>query len=93
VAIKKGMGVTAMKIFAQEKLNGKAPVEKLISYSMSLPVAATVIGMPELAHIEENIKVAKAFKPLSRQEMDRMNKEMLPLKASIDHFFMHHIDC
>jgi predicted aldo/keto reductase-like oxidoreductase len=68
-------------------------VEKLISYSLSLPVAACTIGMPELAHIEQNIQVAKAFKPLSRNEMDSMNAKMLPLKASIDHFFSNHIDC
>ena len=93
VALGKKMGVTAMKIFAQERLNGKAPVEKLISYSMSLPVAATVIGMPELAHIEQNVQIAKSFKPISRREMNEMNKQTLPLKASIDRFFMHHEDC
>jgi aryl-alcohol dehydrogenase-like predicted oxidoreductase len=93
VALGKKMGVTAMKIFAQERLNGKAPVEKLISYSMSLPVAATVIGMPQISHLEENVRIAKAFKPLSREEMDRLNKEMLPVKASIDEFMMHHFDC
>jgi len=93
VALRKKMGITAMKVFAQERLNGKAPVEKLISYALSLPVAAAVIGMPQVAHIEQNIQVAKAFKPLSRAEMDNMNREMLPLKASIDHFFAHHIDC
>ena len=47
VALKKKMGVTAMKIFAQDALVGQAPPEKLIQYSMSLPVAATVIGMPK----------------------------------------------
>ncbi len=93
VAIRKKMGVTAMKIFAQERLNGKASVEKLISYALSLPVAACTLGMPELAHIDQNIQVAKAFKPLSRGEMDSMNTQLLPLRASIDHFFSNHIDC
>ncbi|MEJ7607645.1 MAG: aldo/keto reductase [Bryobacteraceae bacterium] len=37
VAVQKKMGIIAMKVFAQEGLNGKAPVEKLISYSLSLP--------------------------------------------------------
>ena len=72
-------GVTAMKIFAQERLNGKASVEKLISYALSLPVAACTLGMPELAHIDQNIQVAKAFKPLSRGEMDSMSYQSLPL--------------
>ena len=54
VALKKKMGLTAMKVFAQEKLLGKASPEMLLRYCMSLPVAATTIGMPELAHIDFN---------------------------------------
>src|SRR5947199_125610 len=47
VALRKKMGVTAMKVFAQDALAGQAPPEKLLHYSMSLPVAATVGGMPD----------------------------------------------
>src|SRR3954454_9134948 len=50
VALRKKMGVTAMKIFAQDVLVGQAPPEKLIRYAMSLPVAAAVIGMPKAEH-------------------------------------------
>src|SRR5574340_368612 len=39
VALKKKMGLTAMKVFAQEKLLGKASPEMLLRYAMSLPVA------------------------------------------------------
>lgn len=93
VATKKNMGVIAMKIFAQEKLNGKAPVEKLIRYSLSLPVAAAVIGMPQLEHIDTNLKVAKAFKPMPMEEMrDLGNKLAAENKASIDRFFSDHVD-
>jgi len=93
VALKKKMGITAMKLFAQEKLNGKAPAEKLISYALSLPEAAAMVGMPRMEHLEENIRIAKSFQPLSRQEMNDLNGKMLPLKASIDRFFMNHVDC
>jgi len=51
VALRKKMGVTAMKIFAADVLVGQAPNDRLIRYSMSLPVAATVIGMPKVEHI------------------------------------------
>ena len=85
VANRKKMGVIAMKIFAQEGLNGKAPVEKLISYSMSLPVSAAVLGMPKLEYIEENIRVAKAFKPMPASEMKRLSDQLAGAhKASLD---------
>lgn len=93
VALKKKMGVTAMKIFAQEQLNGKAPVEKLIGYSLSLPVAAAVVGMPQLEHITENIQVAKAFRPMPQDEMRQFSGQLATAhKASIDRFFADHVD-
>jgi predicted aldo/keto reductase-like oxidoreductase len=93
VANKKNMGVIAMKIFAQEQLNGKAPVPKLISYSLSLPVTAVVLGMPKLEYIEENISVAKAFKPMPAGDMRKLSDELAgEHKASIDRFFADHVD-
>jgi hypothetical protein len=93
VALKKKMGVTAMKIFAQEKLLGKASPEMLLRYAMSLPVAATTVGMPEMAHIDFNLSVAKSFKPLSREEMRSLPGSVSEkMRASIDLFFSDHVD-
>jgi predicted aldo/keto reductase-like oxidoreductase len=94
VALKKKMGLTAMKVFAQEKLLGQAPPEILVRYAMSLPVAAATIGMPELAHIDFNISVAKNFKPLSPEEMKSLPASVTAhMRASIDRFFSDHVDC
>jgi uncharacterized protein len=93
VALRKKMGVTAMKIFAQDALVGQASADKLIHYSMSLPVAATVIGMPKIEHIEQNIAVAKAFKPLPADEMKRMSGDLSAKnKLALDHYFRNHVD-
>ncbi len=93
VALGKKMGVTAMKIFAQDALVGQAPYEKLIQYTMSLPVAAAVIGMPKPEHLERNVAVAKAFRPMPREEMKRLSDELAPRnKMALDHFFQHHVD-
>jgi predicted aldo/keto reductase-like oxidoreductase len=93
VALGKKMGVTAMKIFAQDALVGQAPPEKLIQYSMSLPVAAAVIGMPKPEHVEENVRVAKAFKPMPLDEMRRMSGELSPKnRLALERYFQNHID-
>jgi predicted aldo/keto reductase-like oxidoreductase len=92
VALRKKMGVTAMKIFAQEKLNGKTSIDNLIRYSLSLPVSAVVLGMPKLEHLEQNVAVAKAFQPMSRTEMNGLNGQLNQYKASIDTFFQDHVD-
>ena len=91
VAVRKKMGIIAMKVFAQEQI--KAPAKDLIRYSLSLPVTACVVGMPKLEFVDENISLAKAFKPLGREEMRRISGELVPThKAKIDAFFADHID-
>ena len=94
VANRKKMGVIAMKIFAQEGLSGKAPAEKLIQYSLSLPVSAVVVGMPKPEFIDANIATAKAFKPMAKDEMHRFSSELSAAhKAQLDTYFHDHVDC
>jgi len=93
VALRKKVGVTAMKIFAQDAIVGQAPVDKLIRYSLSLPVAAAVIGMPKPEHVEQNVAVAKAFTPLPADEMKRMSGELSEKnKLALVRFFEGHVD-
>jgi uncharacterized protein len=94
VARRKKMGVIAMKVFAQEGLSGKATAEKLMHYSMSLPVSAIVVGMPKLEFVDENIAIAKRFKPMPRNEMKRMADDLsAEHKARLDTWFHNHVDC
>jgi uncharacterized protein len=94
VANRKKMGVIAMKIFAQEGLSGRAPADKLVRYSMSLPVTAVVIGMPKLEYIDANIAVAKAFEPMSPTEMKGLSDHIAgEHKLALDRYFSDHVDC
>lgn len=93
-ALRKNMGLTAMKVFAQEKLIGKAAPDVLLRYAMTLPVSAAVAGMPQIDHIEANLQVARAFRPLSRDEMRKLPETVsAQMRASIDRFFANHADC
>src|SRR5262249_26145097 len=93
VAVRKNMGVIAMKVFAQDALNAQAPAEKLLYYSLSLPVAAAVVGMPKLEHIDENARLAKAFRPLPKSEMKRLSARLSETsKQALDQYFWNHVD-
>ena len=93
VALKKKMGVIAMKVYAQEQLVGKASISDLLRYSLSLPVGAAVVGMPKFEFIDENVQLAKSFSPLSKPTMkDLSGKLALKHKAAIDRFFENHVD-
>jgi uncharacterized protein len=93
VAIRKQMGILAMKVFAQDALIPQATAEKLLYYSLSLPVTAVVVGMPKLAHIEQNVQLSRTFSPLPKLEMERISGRLsLKNKASLDLFFSTHVD-
>jgi predicted aldo/keto reductase-like oxidoreductase len=93
VALKKKMGVTAMKVFAQGGLSHAASIDQLIRYALSLPVTAAVMGMPQPENIDENIRLAKAFKPLKKSEMKDLSKRLSEEhKAQLDLFFRDHVD-
>lgn len=93
VAIKKNMGVIAMKVFAQDALLQHAQPEKLLRYSLSLPVATAVVGMPKLEYITKNVEAARNFQPLSKGEMEQISRGLVVRsKAELDRFFTTHAD-
>jgi uncharacterized protein len=93
VANRKKMGVIAMKIFAQEGLLNQAPLEKLMYYSLSLPVTLVTVGMPKIEHIASSVAMAKAFKPMPKSEMQEMSARLSSKnKAAFDHFLSTHVD-
>jgi predicted aldo/keto reductase-like oxidoreductase len=93
VANRKKMGVIAMKIFAQEALLEQAPLEKLMYYSLSLPVTLVTVGMPKLEHIASNVTMAKAYKPMPKAEMDELSKRLSDKnKAALDRYLSNHVD-
>jgi uncharacterized protein len=93
VAVRKAMGIIAMKVFAQDQIVGAAPIEKLLAYALSLPVSLASVGMPKLEFIERNIELARAFTPMPdaarRQLSDSIAAER---KVSLIEFFRHHKD-
>jgi uncharacterized protein len=94
VAVRKKMGILAIKSFAQDSLIGQAPVEKLLYYTLSLPITAAVVGMPKLEHIDHNLGLAKTFKPLPTAEMHELATRLSSKnKQALEHFFWHHVDC
>jgi predicted aldo/keto reductase-like oxidoreductase len=95
-ARKKNLGVILMKVTAQEKLlgadAGKAGIEPLIRYALSLPVTTAVIGMPKLQFVDQNIAIVKSFKPMKAGEMDRLRSQVSSQRTSLENFFLRHRD-
>jgi aryl-alcohol dehydrogenase-like predicted oxidoreductase len=75
LANKKKMGVIGMKIPARDRLlrpDGVPTMKEAVSYVLTLPVSTVIIGCKTVEQLEQNVAIAKDFKPLSRAEMARL---------------------
>lgn len=96
-ARKKNLGILAMKVTGQEELLGAGPSKsdaaRLLQYTLSLPVSAAVVGMPTLEIIRRNSSWARAFTPMSKQEMSEFSRRIAGgNKFALDCRFRDHID-
>lgn len=95
-ARKKNLGVILMKVTAQEVLvgegAGKAGIEPLLRYALSLPISTAVIGMPKKEHLAQNLTIVQSFKPMKDAEMEQLRTQVATQRASLERFFLHHLD-
>jgi predicted aldo/keto reductase-like oxidoreductase len=93
VAVRKKMGVIAMKVFGQDQITSAAPIEKLLAYALSLPVSLASLGMPKPEFIRRNIELARAFAPMPDGERRRLSDSIAAeRKAAMAEFFRDHLD-
>jgi len=92
----KNLGIIAMKVTGQEFLltnaEGKSNIESLLRYSMSLPVTAAVVGMPQKAMLEQNIQIARNFSPFPESEMEELRKTLQPSRQGLEKRLTGHYD-
>ena len=58
----------------QVKRKSRHGAEKALRYAMSLPVATTISGIDSMRVLQQNVKVASGFTPMSRREMDALRR-------------------
>ncbi len=75
LANKKGMGVIGMKIPARGRLfrpGGLTSMKDSMHYVLSKPVSTVIVGCDTVGQLEENVRIASEFKPMSAEEMARV---------------------
>ncbi len=58
---------------------GTISIKEALTYNMSLPVSTTIIGVDNLEQLDENIKIASEFSPLSLAQMEEIEFKTLPI--------------
>jgi aryl-alcohol dehydrogenase-like predicted oxidoreductase len=82
-ARERGMGVIGMKVMAY----GLAPPEyraPFLRYTMGLPIDVAIVGMDTVEQVEENVRAAEAFEPLSPEEEEDVLTKALEIAQSDD---------
>lgn len=71
LANEKGIGIAGMKSLKGVEIatKGKFDAPDLVRYSMSLPISTLTIGLRQLPEVEQNLKTALDFKPMSPRDM------------------------
>ena len=71
-AVEKKIGIVGMKIPARDRIfanGGIITIKEAMEYVMTLPVSTIIIGIDDIPQLEENIKIAQNFKPLTADQM------------------------
>ncbi len=56
-------------------------VDAALRYAMSLPVATTVSGIDSLKVLRQNLRIARAFKPMTEAELQEHRRRLAPAAA------------
>ncbi|MBI4559545.1 MAG: aldo/keto reductase [Candidatus Hydrogenedentes bacterium] len=88
-ARKRGMGVIAMKVSARGRFFKECGVQRmddLLTYALSQDVDVAIVGVENVAQLEDNVRIAKNFTPMSPEDQLRLETEMKP-HTSIGNFY------
>lgn len=80
-AVESNLGIVGMKIPARDRMfanGGILTMKEAMEYVLTLPVSTVIIGIDNLAELEENIEIATNFKPLSPDQMLAIEEKTKP---------------
>jgi aryl-alcohol dehydrogenase-like predicted oxidoreductase len=76
IAQEKQVGVIAMKVVARGDLISRGfNIRQLLPYVLSYPISTAIIGISDIRVLEENVRAAKEFRPMSEQEMRNLEAQ------------------
>jgi aryl-alcohol dehydrogenase-like predicted oxidoreductase len=73
---KRELGVLGIKALggtpARVLQDGRYTAEQLIRFSLSQPITTQIVGMSSLQNLRDNLAIARAFKPMKPEEMEKL---------------------
>ncbi len=88
-ALEKGMGVIGMKVYFRgfaSKVPGFSGMEPYFRFALSHPVSTVVIGCDNISQLEENVRFAETFKPMTNGEMQSFVETTAPYAKQLMYY-------
>lgn len=80
-AKERGLGIFGMKIFGNAFLLRTFSVATCLRYTLSLPVTAAVLGFTTQGQLEDDVRIAQSFRPMTAEESASVRA-----RAALDRF-------
>lgn len=88
-AVEQNMGIVGMKIPARDRIfsnGGIITMKEAIDYVLTLPVSTIIVGIDTISELEENIEIARNFKPLTADQMLAIEEKTKPYYEQLQFF-------
>jgi len=89
LARERGMGVVGMKVYLRgfaAELPGHTGMEQYLRFALSQPVSTIVIGCDDLRQLEENVRFARTFAPMTEEEQEELVRYVTPYARQLMYY-------
>ena len=66
--------------FERATRSGTLTMKEAMQYVLSLPVSTVIVGCDTVAHLEENVRIARDFTPLSEERLRALTAKTEDIK-------------
>jgi predicted aldo/keto reductase-like oxidoreductase len=73
-AVRRGIGIQAIKVFGNAFLLRVMNAEECVKYALSLPIHCAALGASTTGQLDDDVRFAQRFKPLTADEMEALRK-------------------
>ena len=80
-ARRKNMGIIGMKVYFRglaERLPWYTSMEPFLRFALSQPITNIVIGCDDVPQLEENVRFAQSFEPMTDEQMRKLIRDVSP---------------
>jgi predicted aldo/keto reductase-like oxidoreductase len=88
-AKKKGMGIVGMKVYFRgfaDKLPWFETMEPFFRFALSQPITTAVIGCDDVEQLEENVRLAGSFSPMTEEETRELIRNVSPFARELMYY-------